>query len=175
MTWILILWLLSVVLVILVKKLTSLNYLIREQLDFKDNKTLLLKKIARSLLLTKETKIEISEICWQLLIEMVNKKFKSNNLELSNDVKRKYEIKHPIDWWQERCCIWTLEINPKPCDADEKAMYYADFIIFKEYKFLRNIFSSEELANTDSMKDVKTFHENFVRFSNIVVFSAKQF
>ena len=79
------------------KKLTSLNYLIREQLDFKDNKTLLLKKIARSLLLTKETKIEISEICWQLLIEMVNKKFKSNNLELSNDVKRKYEIKHPID------------------------------------------------------------------------------
>ena len=79
------------------KKLTSLNYLIREQLGFKDNKTLLLKKIARSLLLTKETKIEISEICWQLLIEMVNKKFKSNNLELSNDVKRKYEIKHPID------------------------------------------------------------------------------
>ena len=54
-------------------------------------------------------------------------------------------------------------------------MYYADFIIFKEYKFLRNIFSSEELANTDSMKDVKTVHENFVRFSNIVVFSAKQF
>ena len=48
-------------------------------------------------------------------------------------------------------------------------MSYTDFIIFKEHKFLRNIFLREELAKTDSMKDVQIFHENFVRFSKIAI------
>ena len=48
-------------------------------------------------------------------------------------------------------------------------MSYTDFIIFKEHKFLRNIFLREELVKTDSMKDVQIFHENFVRFSKIAI------
>ena len=94
---------------------------------------------------------------------------------MSNGVKRKYEIVHPIDWSQDRCCICTfpLEINPMSCDADKETMSYADFIIFKEHKFLKNIFSSEELAKTDSMKDVKTCHKNFVRFLRIIFFFYK--
>ena len=73
---------------------------------------------------------------------------------MSTDVKRKYEIEHPIDWSQDRCCICTfpLEINPTSYNADEKTMSYVDFIIFKEHGFLRNIFSNEDLAITHSMK-----------------------
>ena len=58
------------------------------------------------------------------LMKWFNKKFKSNNLELSNDVKRKYEIEYPIDWSQDRCCLCTfpLEINPTSYEADEKIM-----------------------------------------------------
>ena len=79
------------------------------------------------------------------LLKWFNEKFKSNNVELSNDIKRKYEIEHPIDWSQDGCCICTspLEINPPSQDAGEKIMFYADFIIFNEHEFLRNIFSSE--------------------------------
>ena len=60
------------------------------------------------------------------------------NLELSNDVKRKYEIEHPIEWSKDRCCIciFPLEINPTSCDADEKTTSYTDFIIFKEHIFI---------------------------------------
>ena len=89
---------------------------------------------------------------------------------MSNDVKRKYETEHRIDWSRDLYCICTfpLEINPTLYNADKKTMSYADFIIFKEHKFLRNIFSNEELAKTGSMKYVKTFHENFVRFLNIL-------
>ena len=57
-------------------------------------------------------------------------------------------------------------------------MPYTDFIILKEHKFLRNIFSSDELAKTDSlkiMKNLKTFHEQFVRFLKIAVFSQNPF
>ena len=54
-------------------------------------------------------------------------------------------------------------------------MLYADFIIFKEHTFLRNVFSNEELTKTDSIKDVRTYHENFVRFLKIVVFLQNAF
>ena len=76
------------------------------------------------------------------LLKWFNRKFKSNNLELSNEEKRKYEINHSIGWKQDRCglCPFLLEINPTSFDADNKTMSYADFIIFKQHKFLRNIF-----------------------------------
>ena len=52
----------------------------------------------------KKNKIEISEVfCTELkfatdcLLKWFNKEFKSNNLELSNGVKRKYEVGHPIN------------------------------------------------------------------------------
>lgn len=96
---------------------------------------------------------------------------------MSNYVKIKYEIDHPIDWSRHRCCIcsFPLGINPTSYDADEKTMSCADFIIFKEHKLLRNIFSSEELAKTDSMKDIKTFHDNFITFLNIAVYLQNTF
>ena len=43
------------------------------------------------------------------------------------------------------------------------------FIIFREHKFLRNIFSCEELTTTDSLKDPKTYHQTFVKFLKIVI------
>ena len=91
------------------------------------------------------TELKLAATC---LLKWSNKKFKSNNLELSNDVKRKYEIEHPIDWSQDRCfiCTFHLEINPTSYNTNEKTMSYAVFITFKEHKFLRNVFSNEELT-----------------------------
>ena len=88
------------------------------------------------------TEIKFAGDC---LIKWFNKKFKSKNLELSNDVKRKYEIENPIDWIEGRCCIckFPLEINPTNFNATKEQMPYADFVIFKEHQFLRNIFQNE--------------------------------
>ena len=81
------------------EKLTSLNYLTRKQLDFKDNKTLLQLGDCTLAVAAKNSKISISEIfttelkfAADCLLKCFNKKFKSNNLELSNGGKRKYEI-----------------------------------------------------------------------------------
>ena len=87
------------------EKLTSLNYLTREQLDFKDNKTVLqLRDCTLTVADKKNNKIAIFEMftmnlnfAADCLLKWLNKKFKLNNLELSNDVKRKYEIEDPID------------------------------------------------------------------------------
>ena len=97
------------------------------------------------------TEIKFSRDC---LIKWYNKKFKSKNLELSNEVKRKYEIENPIDCIEGRCCIckFPLKNNLKNFNATTEQMSYADIVIFKEHKFLRNIFSERELSLTDSLR-----------------------
>ena len=100
------------------------------------------------------------------LLKWFNKKFKLNYLELTNAIKRKHQIEHSVNWSQDRCCLcpFPLKISPTSYEADGKTMSYAHFTIFKEHKFLENIFSSDELAKTDSLKDLKTFHERIVGF-----------
>ena len=115
------------------------------------------------------TEIKFAGDC---LIKWFNKKFKSKNLELSNDVKRKYEIENPIDWIRGRCCICKFphKINPTNFNATAEEMSYADFVIFKEHKFLRNIFSERELSSTDSLKNMEQHHKCFEKFLKISVY-----
>ena len=70
------------------------------------------------------------------------------------------------------CCICTfpLEINPTTSDATKEKMSYSDSVIAKEHKFLRNIFSEDELSTSTALKKIRSFHENFSRFSKIVVY-----
>ena len=48
------------------------------------------------------------------LLKWFDKKFKLNNLELSNEMKKRYEIEHPISWQQDPSCLcpFPLEIRP---------------------------------------------------------------
>ena len=43
-------------------------------------------------------------------------------MQLSNKVKRNYEVKNPINWDTNRCCICTfpLEINPTTSDVTKE-------------------------------------------------------
>ena len=118
--------------------------LTRDQLDFKDNKTFFQLEDCAFAVAVKNSKFAISvmfttdlKFAADCLLNCFNKEFKSNSLELSNDVKRKYEIENPIDWSQDGCCICTfpLEINTTSYDGDAKAMSHVGFIISKEHKF----------------------------------------
>ena len=82
-----------------------------------------------------------------------------------------YEIENPIDWQWQCCCICTLplEINPTKFNADNETMSYADFVIFKEPKSLRNIFPNQELAASKSIKHMKIFHAAFGKFLKIAI------
>ena len=92
-------------------------------------------------------------------------------MELSNSAKKKCEVENPIDWSRDRCCIcsFPLIINATKFDVDSLTMSYVNFISFKKHKFLRNIFSNEELATTDSIKDLKTYNQTFVKFFKTVI------
>ena len=158
-------------------QLCSLNYLTNEQVKFK-NLTIL--KQHRDYVLSvssKKKKIAISEIfttelkfSGDCLMRWFNTKFKNQNVAISNVVEREYEIEHPKNKETGRCCICTfpIEINPTMSYATKDQMSYSDFVICKEHKFLRNIFSEEELATTSVLKDLSTYHEE--KFLHISIY-----
>ena len=160
-------------------RLCSLNFLTNEQLKFKDFTTLKLLRDCALLVASKKKKIAISEMfttelkfAGDYLMKWFNTKSKSQNAVLSNNAKRKYEIKNPIDWQNGRCyiCTFPIEINPTMPEAKEDKISYSDFIINKEHKFLRNIFSEEELLSTKVLRDFSTYHKNCARFLHVPVY-----
>ena len=107
-------------------------------------------------------------------ITLLNGLIRNLNLKsLNNDVKRKYKIENPIDWIEGRFCIckFPLKINPTNFNATTGQMSYADFVIFKEYKFFRNTFSERELSSTDSLKNMEQYHKCFEKLFRFSVYS----
>ena len=153
-------------------RLCSLNYLTNEQLKLKDLTTLKQLRDCAFSVASKKKKIAICEMfttelkfAGDLLMKWFNEKLKSQNAVLSNEAERKYEIENSIDWQNGRCYLFTfpIEISPTMPEAKEDQMSYSDFIINKEHKFLRNIFSEEELFSTEA-------HKSFARFLRVAVY-----
>ena len=102
-------------------ELTNLNYLTREQLMFQNDITLLQLSDCTLNVASKNSSEAISEMfstelkfTADSLLGFFKKKIKSNNLELSNEQKIKYETQNSIDWEKDHCCIcpFPLQINP---------------------------------------------------------------
>ena len=157
-------------------RLCSLDYLTNEQ--FK-NLTMLKRTYCALSVATGKRNIAISEMfaislkfAGDCLMKWFKAKFKSQNIVLSNDAKKKYEIENPINWQTERCCLCTfpIEINPTVPEVTKDNMSYSDFVIRKEHKFLRNIFSEEELSTSNALKDFKTYPEKFSKFLCIAIY-----
>ena len=161
-----------------IQKLTTIDYLTAEQLKFKDITTLKQLRDCAFSVASKKNKIAISEMfstelkfATDCLLKWFNSKYK--NTELSIKRKREYEIENPIDWQNDKChiCTFPLHINPTKVNVQKENMSYGDFVIQKEHKFLRNIFSKEELETSDAIKNVESFHEYFNKFLQIIIYA----
>ena len=84
------------------------------------------------------------------LLEWFNKKIKSQYLELDLMIKNQYERKHPVNWKTDKCviCKMLLKIDPLGYDMQSLKMSYGDFFIRYEHKFLKNIYSDNEIAES---------------------------
>ena len=148
-----------------------------EQLRYKDITLLKQLRDCAISVSSKKNKLAISEMfstelkfASECLMSWFNSKFKNENLQLTNAKKRDYKIKNPVNWESDCCCIciFPLEINPTESNTPKGKMPYADFIA-KEHKFLRNIFSEDELSTSEAIKNINSFHLNFSKFLKIVV------
>ena len=85
-------------------RLCSLNYLTREQLKFKDVTRLKQLRDCAFSVASKRNKLAISEMFTtelkfegNCLMRWFNAKLNSENMQLSNDMRRKYEVENPIN------------------------------------------------------------------------------
>ena len=110
------------------------------------------------------------------LLKWFNKKYKSKNLELSNEKKKKEKENMELNFLQIEkmvafcLCKFLLIINPTKFDVSLENMSYSDFIILKEHKFLRNIFSEEDLLKTKALRNIEQYHLAFQKCLTLSIY-----
>ena len=150
------------------EELTSVNYLTREQFDFKTPE--LIKQLYdQALHVSKRTTknalgtmfgIELAFVK-KTLLAWFNKKVSSPFKRLEQAVIQKYEKENPFCWSQERKCVIcklpmrTLITSPSHPDSE---MDYGDYIVRYEYKFLRNIYSQDQLDWSPQLKSLESYY-----------------
>ena len=105
------------------------------------------------------------------MLEWFIKKFKSHYLEIDILIKNQYERKNPIDWKNDKCviCKMLLKIDPTNHKTPNNEMTYGDFFIRFEHKFLRNIYSYDELAQSKHMCSMENYYTVYKKFINICI------
>ena len=157
------------------KELISINYLSREQFAFKTPE--IIKQLYdQAILVSKRTcknalgvmfGIELSFIK-RTLLNWFNKKVSAPYKKLDQTQITKYEQENPISWGKKpKCVICKMPLNSvfSSVKKPDSEMYYADYIVRYEYKFLKNTLTKEQL---ESSKDLKTLESYYTAFESFI-------
>ena len=103
------------------------------------------------------------------LLKRFNKKIKSQYLELDLLIKNQFERKHPIDRQKDKCviCKLLLKMDPLGYNILNSELSYGDFFIRYEYKFLRNIYSDSEIAESPQICTLQNYYVAYQKFIKI--------
>ena len=105
------------------------------------------------------------DICKKFIRDKFN-----TSLELSFEAKKKFREHSQLNF-DNLCCICSFELGVgKKYGPNSDKMTYCDFVIKKEYHFLQNIFSKEELEMPESIHNLEAYYsflKNFITFALI--------
>ena len=161
-----------------IEQLTSLDYFSQDQIKC-INKELVrqLKDIAFDVSKRKCKKTMGQMLCVECglvkktLLEWFNRKFESQYLKISPFDEFRYERNFPIDWQNDKCviCKFPLKVEPTNYQTPDDEMTFGDFIIRYEHKFLRNIYTKEQINYSSDIKDLQSYYETFQKFIHISI------
>ena len=102
-------------------------------------------------------------MCW------FNEKFKKQRTNLSNSDSTQYRRLNPITS-DTKCviCDFAIEVDPKGLNYKENGMSYLDFLIKKEYAFLKNIFDEDELKKSKSICNLETCYDKMQLYLHLI-------
>ena len=159
------------------EELTCVNYLTREQFEFKPPE--LIKQLYdQALHVSKRTcKNSLAQMfgielafAKKTLLSWFNKKITPQFKQLQQADILKFKKEHPLSYNTDKCVICKMPINVAPTSSPKPTseMTYGDFIIRYEYKFIRNIYPQDQLDWSDDLKSLDAYYqafENFIHFS----------
>ena len=154
-------------------ELTNINYLTNEQLQFR--KPELIKQLYDIAVTVskKESKNAMGEMfciesafAKKALLDWFNKKYTSRFKEVNSFEKMQYRKNNPINYSTTKCviCKMPLKIEPTNSKISDFEMTYGDFIIRYEHKFLRNIYTNDQIKSSDDLKDIESYYIVFNKF-----------
>ena len=159
-------------------QLTTLNYLTREQITYIEPHLInMLRDVAFEV-----TKRKCKNILGQMfsiecalvkktLLKWFNMKFKRQFEKLNPFKKMRFESQNPINWKENKCviCKFPLKLEPTNYLTPDNEMTFGDFIIRFKHKFLRNIYTIEQIESSDQINNLKNFYEIFNTYIEICI------
>ena len=105
------------------------------------------------------------------LLDWFDKKFKSENLEIPGLMKMIYKQKNSINWKKDKCviCKMPLKFEPTSFEMPDDEMTYGDFVIRFEHKFIRNIYTIEQIKQSDDLKCLENHYKTYQKFISILI------
>ena len=112
--------------------------------------------------------IELKFAC-DILMCWFNEQFKKPKTNLTNSESIDYRRLNPITS-DTKCtiCDFAIDVDPKGLKYKENDMSYLDFLIRKEYAFLRNIFDEDELKQSKSICDLETYWNKMKLYFHLI-------
>ena len=103
---------------------------------------------------------------------MVQQKFKQQFVEMSPIKKLRYEKQNPVNCKTDKCVIVNshLKVEPINFKTPDDEMSFGDFVIRYEHKFLRNIYTNEQIKDPYHLKDLESYYKIFEDASNLYRF-----
>ena len=161
-----------------IDQLTSLNYFSDDQMKFNNLEIIRqLKDIAIDVSKRKCKNMMGQMFCIKTalvkktLLAWFNKKYKSQFVELSSFSKMMYEKKNLINWRSDKCviCNMLLRVEPTSYLTIDEEMAYGDFIIRYEHKFIRNIYTLEQIKESHHLKTIENYYEIYQKFFSLSI------
>ena len=112
--------------------------------------------------------IELKFAC-DILLQWFNYKFKAERIVLNNEISANYRRLNPVND-ETKCCIcdFPLDVTPKGINFEGTEMSYLDFLIEREYSFIRNIYDEKDFKKSKNISDKKMCYDTMLLYIHLV-------
>ena len=103
------------------------------------------------------------------LLKWFNTKIRRRFEKINLIQKLYFERSHSINWEKDKCviCKFPMKMEPTNYLTPDYKMTFGDFIIRYEHKFLRNIYTTEEIQKSGHIKNLQCYYEIFQEYIQI--------
>ena len=92
-------------------------------------------------------------------------------LEVNAFVKMQYERNNPVNWKNDKSvlCNLPLTVEPTSFKMPDYEMTYGDFVIRFEHKFIRNIYTINQIKKSHYLQTLENYYEIYQKFVSILI------
>ena len=105
------------------------------------------------------------------MLDWFNKKYRTQYLEINAFAKMQYERNNPVNWRDDKCLLYKMPLRAEPTNfkTPDDEITYGDFLFRFEYKFKRNIYTSEQIKESHHLETLENYYEIYHKFVSLSI------